>query len=476
MTSERPTFYLLFVVFSILMSAFQYGYHNGELNTPQSVITKCTDSSTTIQTHWSSFLPACIPMTDARYAIVVSSLTAGGLFGALAAPHFNDRYGRRLTLFYTNLLLALGSILTSCATSPSIMTLGRFLSGIGSGVVTVVVPAYIAECVPQSSRGLFGAMNQLAIVIGIMMAQVVGLFWSNLKQWRWILAIGFILAVIQAMLLPFCVESPKYLASLPGGLNQAKKSLLRLRQSSIDEIEEEIQVWKRGESDEIFSTSSTHITVWQFVTLPHYQRPLMIILLLQLAQQLSGINAVIFYSTSVMSTVFPESSGRITVYISVVNLIMTTLSAFLMDRVGRRTLFLMSSGLMALMALLLGWSMMNSPQMSFISALAILGFVAAFAIGLGPIPFLMIPELVEAKAVSSACSVGLAVNMVSNFIISAGFPSLRLVMGQGQVFYLFAGFLTLFVIIAFRILPETKGRSAEDVIRSGYERIRATAD
>ncbi|KAI9470684.1 MAG: general substrate transporter [Benjaminiella poitrasii] len=494
MSSEELTSYLFFVVFSILMGAFQYGYHNGELNTPQTVITKCIGaSSLSIEPDETSLLPACVPMSDARYAIVVASLTAGGLLGALAAPYFNDRYGRRLTLFYTNLPLALGSLLTTCASTPSAMTVGRVLSGIGSGIVTVVVPAYLSECVPQASRGLFGAMNQLAIVVGIMTAQIVSLFWSNIKQWRWIMAVGFVLAIVHSILLPFCVESPRYLASLPGGFNRAKMSLLRLRQSSIDQVEEEIQTWRRNwanqqqesavtvpeeEEGRLLITNNSHVTVWHFVTSRHYIRPLAIILLLQLAQQLSGINAVIFYSTSIMSSVFPDSSGLITVFISIVNLIMTVVSAVLMDRVGRRTLFLVSSSWMALMALLLGWSMNHNH--SILAAVAIVGFVAAFAIGLGPIPFLMIPELVETRAVSSACSVGLAANMVSNFLVSAGFLSLRDVMGQGQVFYLFAVCLVALVACAVFILPETKGQSAEEVIRSGYSiypsHIRITAN
>ncbi|KAI8638694.1 general substrate transporter [Parasitella parasitica] len=430
-------------------------------------------------------------MPDSQYALVVSILTAGGLVGALAAPFFNDRYGRRLTLFGTNGFLGIGSLITTLATTPHTMMLGRFLSGVGSGVVTVVVPAYIAECVPKSRRGFFGALNQLAIVIGIMAAQIISLAWSTLTKWRYILAMGVLLAVLQSCLLPFCVESPRYLASLPGGFNRAKLSLLRLRSASIDQVEDEINEWRRDwasnaqdqqaaiferqEAEDDAETPlngnaagapTSKVNVYKFLTAPYYRRPLFIIVLLQLAQQLSGINAVIFYSTSIMSTVFPDSGGVITVYISIVNLIVTTISAALMDKVGRRSLFLVSASLMASMSMLLGWSI--SYGFDKTSVAAILGFVASFAIGIGPIPFLMIPELVETPAVSSACSVGLASNMISNFAVSAGFLQLRNIMGQGQVFYLFGLCLAVLVTVAVMILPETKGRSAEDVIRSGY--------
>lgn len=433
-------------------------------------------------------------MPDSQYALVVSVLTAGGLIGALGSPYFNDRYGRRLTLFGTNGLLGIGSLITTLASTPTTMMVGRFLSGLGCGVVTVIVPAYISECVPKSHRGFFGALTQLAIVIGIMAAQVISLVWSTLTRWRFILAIGVVVAIFESCLLPFCVDSPRYLASLAGGFNRAKISLLRLRGGSIDKVEDEINEWRRdwantaneqlaateeeeealgvrGRTPLVAATAATpnatkHVNIWKFVTSSSYRRPLFIVLLLQLAQQLSGINAVIFYSTSIMSTVFPESSSIITVYISVVNLLVTAISAYLMDKVGRRSLFLVSASAMAFMAILLGWSIEHGFDKS--SAVAIIGFVASFAIGLGPIPFLMIPELVETQAVSSACSVGLASNMITNFAVSAGFLELRNIMGQGQVFYLFASCLIVLVAVGVMILPETKGRSAEDVIRSGY--------
>ncbi|KAI8994976.1 general substrate transporter [Pilobolus umbonatus] len=489
MAIKDTTPYLLFVVTVILLGPFQYGYHNGELNTPQNVISKCE----TVHSELGG-LPVCIPMSDSQYALVVSVLTAGGLIGALSGSHFNDTHGRRLTLFGCNGLLGLGSLITAVASSANIMMVGRFIAGLGCGAVTVIVPVYISECVPKSNRGFFGALNQLSIVIGIMAAQIIGLHWSTLTQWRYIIGLGLFLSIIQLCLLPFCEDSPRYLASLPGGFNRAKKSLLRLRGTSVEVVEDEINEWRKewanhaqsqnnnSEDEETnagrehgdntalivepVETHNKHVSIARFLREPVYRRPLCLILLLQIAQQLSGINAVIFFSTSIMSSVFPESSGKITVYISIVNLIMTVLSAGLMDKLGRRTLFLTSTVLMAWMAVMLGWSIEN--EYNKVSALSIVGFVAAFAIGLGPIPFLMIPELVDTPAVSSACSVGLSVNMIVNFLITVAFLELRNLIGNGSVFYLFAVSLTTLTVIALSILPETKGRSAEEVIRSGY--------
>ncbi|KAL0091232.1 general substrate transporter [Phycomyces blakesleeanus] len=407
-------------------------------------------------------------MPDSQYSLVVAMLTAGGLIGALSASYFSDRYGRRQTLFGTNVLLGLGSLMMSLAVTPGSLMVGRFVAGLGSGVVTVVVPAYIAECVPKASRGFFGTLNQLAIVLGILVAQAVSMIWSTPSTWRFILLVGFILAVLQFCLLPWCVESPRLLFSKPNGWNRAKAALVRLRGVPDETIEEEIKTWRKEQAQEEDSLVSPAqpVTVYRFITLARYRYPLFLLLLIQLSQQLSGINAVIFYSTSIMSTVFPESSDKITLFISVVNLAMTLVSAYLMDRAGRRTLFLTSCGLMSSMSLLLGWSIETGHEIT--SACAIIGFVAAFAIGLGAIPFLMIPEIVEAPAVSSAASVALSVNMISNFAISAGFLQWRSVLGEGQVFYLFGGILIVLGFIAYCILPETKGRSAEEVVRSHW--------
>ncbi|KAI7851320.1 major facilitator superfamily domain-containing protein [Circinella umbellata] len=448
-------------------------------------------------------------MTDAKYSLVVAMLTAGGLIGALSASYVSDRFGRRLSLFGTAVLMGLGSVIMTFAVNVSSLMAGRFITGLGSGIVTVVVPAYIAECVPKASRGFFGTLNQLAIVVGILVAQGIGMAWSTLAAWRSILAIGIVLAIAQLLLLPFCVDSPRHLASIPGGLNSAKASLLRLRGPPIELVEAEVNEWRNeqmsssnnnssgntatnsqqepllqneegGEAEyqeeqeqqhhhvvSVVESERPKINVIRLLSSAQHRRPLLIVLLLQLAQQFSGINAVIFYSTSIMSAVFPQSSDLITVYISVVNLLMTIVSAYLMDRVGRRTLFLVSSSTMAIMSVLLGWSMEAAGQ-DKVSAAAIIGFVAAFAIGLGPIPFLMIPELVDTAAVSSAGSVGLACNMVSNFVVSAGFLGLRDIIGQDGVFYMFGIILVVMTCLAFYILPETKGRSADEVIRSNW--------
>ncbi|KAI8344234.1 general substrate transporter [Chlamydoabsidia padenii] len=401
-------------------------------------------------------------MTDVRYSLVVAMLLVGGLIGALSASHYSDKYGRRQTLVYTNGFVCVGSLVMTLAPNGILFMAGRFLVGLGAGMVTVVVPTYIAECAPKSTRGLFGTLNQLAIVAGILVSQLTGI--SLPVAWRGIFLVGAVLSVFQLCLLPFCVDSPRYLAT--SRQQQAKQALLRLRGPPLEDVEEEIEGWRRGMMDSASSSGSGKVTLWQFLVSAQHRHPLLLILLLQLSQQLSGINAVIFYSTSIMSTVFPESSDRITVCVSMINLLMTLVSAYFMDKTGRRTLFLISSSSMACCSILLGWSIQYGYDRT--SAFAITVFTAAFATGLGPIPSLMIPELVETSTVASAGSVGLASNMITNFVVSSGFMALRDTIGQGQVFYVFATFLVISTCLAFFYLPETKNKSADQIVQSRW--------
>jgi sugar porter (SP) family MFS transporter len=408
-------------------------------------------------------------------------MTVGGLIGSLAAAYFSDRYGRRGSLFGINVLMGIGSLIMALAVSPEGMMVGRFIVGLGIGSVTVIVPAYISECVPTSSRGFFGALVQLITCMGIMATQVIGLYFSTLSLWRYIFGLAAVLAATQIGLLVFCVDSPRYLASLSNRFEDAKTSLMRLRKCSEIEAEEEINEWRRDWANHAVSSATLssgddtesqqqqqhhHVNTLTFITNPAFRRALFLVFLVQFTQQFSGINAVIYYSTSIMSSIFPNSSGMITVYISVVNIVFTGLSAYLMDKAGRRTLFLLSTASMTVTAFLLGWSIEHNQNV--VSVIAILGYVATFALGLGPIPFLMVPELVDTPAVSSACSIALATNMISNFLVSAGFLSLRNLMGQGQVFYLFGIFLILLFGVSYLVLPETKNRTVEEIIRSNY--------
>lgn len=344
-------------------------------------------------------------------------------------------------------------------------------------------------------------MNQLGIVVGILFSQVLGLYFSSASNWRVILLTGAGLSLTQLLLLPFCVESPRYLALQPGGAVKARKALQILR--GRQDVTKEIRDWTRqddravaAEEEGLGATpllndsneallvgggtlqedadplqsktfnaqqSGRGLSVTEFVLSPRYRRPVLILLLVQLSQQLSGINGVIFYSTAIMSDIMPASGAMITVYISIVNVIMTLIAAYSMDKFGRRTLLMSSSIAMGISSFILAGSLNYS--ISMLSAFSIIAFVASFAIGLGPIPFLIIPEVVDTSAVASASAFALSVNWTTNFCVSVMFLKLQEWWG-GNVFYVFALLLAGLTVAINRIIPETRGKTVEEVVRS----------
>ncbi|KAK3838550.1 MAG: sugar transporter [Linnemannia elongata] len=502
---------LILNALTVVLGSFQYGHHIGELNSPQNVITTCPEpseppnalSSASLEAglpvlEKEGSLPTCIPMTNVEWSVLVATLTLGGLIGSLfVGSRLANRLGRRGALMVNNAPLLLGSLTMGMASSYGTMILGRFLIGIGCGAVTVIVPMYLAEISPAELRGTLGVMNQLGIVVGILFSQVLGLYYSTETQWRTILLAGAGLAVVQVFALPFCQESPRYLALQSGGAAKAKRSLQILR--GRQDVAKEIRDWTRqderaivaeeegslgaspllndasdpllvggaGISGDDSNISATHgsggLSVAEFVTMPRYRRPLIILTLVQLSQQLSGINGVIFYSTAIMSQILPSSGSMITVYISIVNVIMTLIAAYVMDKAGRRTLLMASAVAMGCSSFLLAWSL--NYEIPKLSAFSIIAFVATYAIGLGPIPFLIIPEVVDTAAVASASAYALSVNWTTNFIVSVMFLKLQEWWG-GNVFYLFFVILGMLTVAINRIIPETRGKTVEEVAKS----------
>ncbi|KAF9366230.1 hypothetical protein BGX34_004919 [Mortierella sp. NVP85] len=452
---------------TIVLGSFQYGYHIGELNSPQHVITTCPDSPDPSTS--GDDIPTCIPMSNSEWSVLVATLTLGGLIGALfLGSGLANHLGRRRASMLNSFSLLFGSLVMGTASTYQAMLVGRFLIGIGCGVVTVIVPMYLAEVSPPEHRGSLG--------------------------WRTILLTGAALSALQMFLLPFCVESPRFLALQPGGAVKAKRALQILR--GRQDVGKEIRDWTRQDDravaaeEEGLSGSSPllhdpsdsargeeqplqhrtfdahgsgNISVVEFVLLPQYRRQAIILLVVQLTQQLSGINGVIFYSTAIMSQVLPSSGAMITVYISIVNTIMTLISAYLMDKAPRRTLLLTSSVSMGACSFVLAFSL--GYEIPVLSAISIIAFVASFAIGLGPIPFLIIPEVVDTVGVASASAFALSINFIANFTVAALFLKLQEWWG-GNVFYLFCMILAGLSVAMHRIVPETKGKTPEEVARS----------
>lgn len=198
--------------------------------------------STAASTPSSHALATCLPLTRASFATVSSIYTIGALLGALASGPFASRRGRVSTQRLIAFFFLVGSAIEAAAPTPLVLGGGRFLAGIGGGAATVVVPLYISEVAPPAARGVFGAATQVGINVGILITQTEGFFFNMDGQWRWILATGAALALVQAMGLALAVESPAWIAGASGDGGRARRMLQRIRGTGAD-VEEETRAW-----------------------------------------------------------------------------------------------------------------------------------------------------------------------------------------------------------------------------------------
>ncbi|KAF2858447.1 general substrate transporter [Piedraia hortae CBS 480.64] len=405
-----------------------FGYHLSELNAPQHVIS-CRSNKDSGD---------CIPMSAFQFGLVTSIFTLGGLIGALSAGPLICRSGRLWGMKYSAFFATLGPALEAMAPSIAVMASGRLISGLGAGAATVIVPIYIAEIAPVGRKGFYGALTQIGVNVGIFLAQLLGLFCSRGGLWRVILGVGGLISLMQGgALMILGTESPRWLTD-NGKLEDAKSALQRIREPSAD-IEAEIRAWKNCSDEEQPlleeppepPKTSTALDVLR----PPYLRTLIIVVTIMAAQQLTGINSIIMYGVGLLSDILAASSGLLNLGVAALNILLTSASAPLIERIGRKKCLLISIFGTGLSSTLLAVGMTR--YISILSAIAVLVFVASFALGLGPVPFLLASELVEPEAVSAVQSWALAANWLTTFLVAQSFPILHSELG-GNVYFFFA--------------------------------------
>jgi sugar porter (SP) family MFS transporter len=426
-------------------------------------------------------------MNDAEFAVISSIFTLGGLLGALCAGPLSTSYGRRMPMRLTAVFFIIGSIMEAVATNIPIISIGRLLSGVGAGAALVVVPLYIAEVSPPKEKGLFGVMTQITINVGIVITQTLGYLLSKGAQWRIVLVTGAGIAVLQIIGLFFIPESPAWMAANKNP-QQALETLQRIRGKGVD-VGEETQTWDAVPQNSVLesegllreslsrhpSTSSIassrksipHVGFFQVAHDPLYRPAIIAVVGTMFAQQFCGINSVMMYSVSLLSDMFPGTSGLLTIFLSVANLFMTILCAPLADKLGRKVCLIWSISGMGTSAFLLAFSILYGIQiMSFI---AILFFVLSFAVGLGPIPFILASELVGQEAKGATQSWALASNWIFTFLVAQFFPIINELLntklgGSGWVYFIFAGLALVSAgFVGWRV-PETVGKRDADEV------------
>jgi sugar porter (SP) family MFS transporter len=393
-------------------------------------------------------------LSNIQQELVTSLLLVGAMAGALAAGRLADRIGRRPTILITATVFVLGVLLAAFTPSYPVLLAARVIIGLAVGASSLTVPLYIGEAAPPAVRGGLVSLNQLAITIGILVSYLVDYGLSASGNWR----LMFGLAAVPAVLLFIGIltqhESPHWLIER-GRAGEARSVLARLRPAG--EVEPEVT-----EIKQVISTGRAGVRELFAAAV----RPALFVgVMMAVFQQVTGINTVIYYAPSLLHDAGLGASSALlaNVGIGIVNVGMTILAIRLLDRTGRRPLLIsgsvgMAVGMCAAALAFVGGTHLTSGRAAVaIGALVI--YTGSFAIGLGPVFWLLISEIYPLRVRGTAMSVASLANWGSNFLVTVSFLTLLSAIGGTGVFFLF-GFLTLVAMVFFvRRVPETKGRS-----------------
>lgn len=467
---QEVTLQLLTAIFaSAFGSGFQHGYNSGALNEIQNVtiewIRSCPQDSQNEGCGLTSFQVTWI------WAFTVSVFCLGGMLGGLSVGFVATAIGRKQGLVANNLFVFLGAIFMGISkrmNQYSLLIIGRFFIGISAGVAAGLTPMYLSEISPEAVRGAVGTVYQLVITSSILLSQILGLesVLGSQNLWPYLLAATAVPGVIQVLLLPFCPESPKYCYLDQKNYESARQSLIWFRNTCAVECElEELR------AEECKSRNETVVTFKDLLVKKDLRKNLMIAVMMMLAQQLSGINAIIFFSTNVfISSGLTNSSAQFaTLAMGAANVAMTVISIFFIERAGRKTLLLIGMvGMLVATSVLTACLLLKRNVLypgdggmdlmsltSYIAVIAVIAFVMFFAIGPGPIPWFFVSELFTQSARPVAASIAVGVNWLANFFVSWGFTPLSTFLGP-YVFIIFIALQLIFITYIWAYVPETK--------------------
>uniref|UniRef100_A0A8C5EKX2 Solute carrier family 2, facilitated glucose transporter member 1-like n=1 Tax=Gouania willdenowi TaxID=441366 RepID=A0A8C5EKX2_GOUWI len=453
-----------------VMGSLQFGYNTGVINAPQNVSIYCSYPQSDTRLKQKSPIP---PGTlTALWSLSVAIFSVGGMIGSFSISLFVNRFGRKNSMLMANVLVFIAATfmgLSQLAGSFEMLIIGRFIIGVYSGLSTGFVPMYIEEISPTSIRGALGTLHQLGVVVGILMAQIFGIeaIMGNATLWPLLLGFTILPAILQCALLPLCPESPRamcYIHVVKVQYNQSECNCLAVLKKlrGTDNVGEDLQEM-RNENQQMMREKK--VTIIELFRSTIYRQPIFVAIMLQLSQQLSGINAVFYYSTRIFERAGVAQPVYATIGTGVVNTAFTVVSLFVVERVGRKPLHLTGLMGMAISAVLLTVAMSLLDKfswMSYISIAAIFSFVAFFEIGPGPIPWFIVAELFSQGPRPAAIAVAGFCNWSANFLVGMCFQYVEQLCGP-YVFIIFTVLLLGFFTFTYFKVPETKGRTFDEI-------------
>jgi len=427
-----------------------------------------------------SVISGVVRFVEAEFALgplqlgwVVSSLSLTAAIGMLASGPLSDRLGRRPVLQIAAVLFAVSAIASAVAPDYVTLVIARMLGGFGVGAALIVAPMYIAEMAPPASRGRFVSFNQLNIVVGISAAFFSnyliltlgesGAAWTEALRlgewnWRWMLGIETLPAVAYLLALSAVPESPRWLA-MRGRDAEATEVLGRVAGDGAVAVLREVK-------ESIAAEAKLGRASWRVLLHPSLRLVMTIGIVIGVMQQVSGINAVFFYAPMIFekSGIGTNAAFMQAALVGLVNLVFTVVAMAVIDRFGRRPLLILGLSGIAACMLLLAWAFSAGDDANpRLILFAILGFVASFAVSLGPVMWVLFSELFPNRVRGVAISFVGLVNSATAFLVTLVFPWQLQSLGSSMTFLIYGVFAVAGLAFVMRVLPETKGRSLEEL-------------
>jgi len=403
------------------------------------------------------FIQDSFVMSPLVEGIIVSGAMAGAAAGAAVGGQLADRLGRRRLILIAAIVFFVGSFTMAVAPNVPVLVAGRLIDGVAIGFASIVGPLYISEIAPPAIRGGLTSLNQLMVTTGILLSYFVNYAFADAGAWRWMLGAGMVPAVVLAIGILKMPESPRWLFE-HGRKDEARAVLKRTRSGGVEE--------ELGEIEETVETQSE--TGVRDLLAPWLRPALVVGLGLAVFQQITGINAVIYYAPTILESTGLGNVASIlaTVGIGTINVVMTVVAIMLVDRVGRRRLLLVGVGGMVATLAVLG-TVFYLPGLGgglgIIATISLMLFVSFFAIGLGPVFWLLISEIYPLSVRGSAMGVVTVANWGANLLVSLTFPVLTDGVGTSATFWLFGLCSLVGLVFVYRFVPETKGRTLEAI-------------
>ncbi|CAN6356281.1 unnamed protein product [Urochloa humidicola] len=425
------------------------------------------------------YVQADLDVSDGQLEVLIGATSVYSLVGSLAAGWTCDRAGRRRAVAIAAAMFLAGSAVTAAADGYAALMAGQLVAGVACGFGLVVAPVYIAEIAPASSRGFLSSIPEIAINSGILLSYIANFALAGLPagiNWRLMIGIGavppFFLAAAAVLAMP---ETPRWLV-LHGHPDDARRVLARTSPGDADRRFMEILTSvKNAGADAAGSpppAPATRTSVWREILLrptPAVRRVMLTIVGLQVFQQACGVAALLLYAPRVFSHAGAGATSEravlgATILLGAMKTTAVTVPLFLADRLGRRPMLLASAGGMAASLLVLGLSMSMPPAAAAVASVAAAtAFMGAFSLGFGPVLWMYGSEILPLRLRAQGTGIGTAVNRVMSAAVGMSFISMYEKVGMAGSFYIFAAMSAAAWVFVYVFLPETKGRSLEEM-------------